>query len=200
MQLQHLSYEAVKQICRAKGYNFFENGDFNVNLIGIRNMRDVQANTFNDLFCIAFKKNGEQILLQYPCTTDPGTYYRLNPANVQGTAILPAGQYFGLWKVGLHQGKYQALVQRLPTVVIRDNNRDPNLDLNARTGVREFIGLNCHRATASGTSKQVDKWSAGCQVLANSDDFAQLMKLVKYAANKYGNGFTYTLFESTDFE
>lgn len=200
MQMPHLSYEAVKQISRAKGYNFFENGDYNINLIGTRNMRDVQANTFNDLFCIAFTKNGEQILLQYPCTTDPGTYYRLNPANVQGTAILPAGQYFGLWKVGMHQGKYEALVQRLPTVVIRDNNRDANLDLNARTGVRELIGLNCHRASATGTSKQVDKWSAGCQVLANNADFDQLMKLANYAAKHYGNGFTYTLFESTDFE
>jgi hypothetical protein len=60
--------------------------------------------------------------------------------------------------------------------------------------------LNCHRARAQGTSTQVDKWSAGCQVLANSDDFDQLMKLAKYAAKHYGDSFTYTLFESTDFE
>jgi hypothetical protein len=200
MPLPNVSYEAIKQVCRAKGLNFFETGDFNVNLVGIRNMRDLQANTFNDVFCIAFKKEGESVLLQYPCTTDPGTYYRLNPINVNGTAILPAGQYFGLWKIGMHQGKYEALVQRLPTVVIRDNNRDANLDLKARTGASEFIGLNCHRASPTGTSKQVDKWSAGCQVLANNADFDQLMKLVKYAAKHYGNSFTYTLLESTDFE
>ncbi len=199
MQLQHLSYEAIKQISRAKGYKFFE-GEFNLNLVGIRNMRDVQANTFNDLFCVAFQDKGQPVLRVYPCTTDPGTYYRLNPANVQGTAILPPEQYFGLWQIGKHQGKYEALVQRAATVVIRDNNRDPLLNFDSRTGVRELIGLNCHRARAGGTSTQVDKWSAGCQVIANSADFDELMRLVKYAASKYGNGFTYTLFESTDFE
>jgi hypothetical protein len=197
--MEPLSYELVKQICRAKGYKFFE-GDFNLNLIGIRNVRDLQANTFNDVFCVAFTDKGQQVLLQFACTTDPGTYYRVNPANVQGTAILPPEQYPGLWKLGKHQGKYDALVQRTPTVFIRDNNRDANLDLNARTGHRELIGLNCHRARADGTSKQVDKWSAGCQVIASSEDFYTLMRLVNYAASVYGNSFTYTLFESSDFE
>jgi hypothetical protein len=199
MQLQHLSYEAIKQICRAKGYQFFE-GDFNLNLVGIRNMRDVQANTFNDLFCVAFTDEGQPVLRVFACTTDPGTFYRLNPANVQGTAILPPEQYPALWKIGLHQGKYEALVQRTPTVVIRDNNRDAKLDLNARIGHRELIGLNCHRARADGKSNQVDKWSAGCQVIADSRDFDELMRLARYAAHLYGPHFTYTLFESTDFE
>lgn len=196
----NLSYESLKQICRAKGFRFFEGGDYNLNLIGIRNVRDVQANTFNDVFCVAFMEHGKPVLLQYACTTDPGTYYRLNPANVHGTAILPPEQYLGLWKIGKHKGQYDALVQATPTAVIRDSNRDPNLDLNARTGVRELIGLNCHRARPDGTSKQVDKWSAGCQVIANSNDFAQLMNLAKLAANIHGNGFTYTLLESHNFE
>lgn len=200
MQLPNLSYEAIKQISRAKGYKFFEGGDYNLNLIGIRNMRDVQANTFNDVFCVAFLEQGKQVLLQYACTTDPGTYYRLNPANVNGTAILPPEQHFGLWQLGKHQGKYDALVQRAATVVIRDDNRDPLLNFDSRTGVRELLGLNCHRARADGTSTQVDKWSAGCQVIANSNDFAQLISLAKFAAKIHGNGFTYTLFESTDFE
>ncbi len=195
-----LSYELIKQISRAKGYRFFEGGDFNLNLIGIRNTRDLHANTFNDVFCVAFTDNGKQVLLQYACTTDPGTYYRENPANVQGTAILPANQYFGLWRLGWHKGQYEALVQTSPTVFIRDNNRDGKLDLDARTGHRELIGLNCHRARLDGTSTQVDKWSAGCQVIASSKDFDQLMRLAKYAADIYGNGFTYTLFEDKDFE
>lgn len=196
----NLSYELLKQICRAKGYKFYEGEDYYLNLIGIRNVRDLHANTFNDLFCVAFLEHGKPVLLQYACTTDPGTFYRLNPANVQGTAILPPEQYLGLWKIGKHQGKYDALVQRAPTVFIRDNNGDAKLDLSARTGHRELIGLNCHRARADGTSKQVDKWSAGCQVIADSNDFTQLMSLAKLSASMYGNGFTYTLFESTDFE
>ena len=196
----NLSYEAVKQICRAKGYQFSERGDFDLNLVGIRNLRDVHSNSFNDVFCVAFKNNAQPVLLQYACTTDPGTFYRLNPANVQGTAILPPEQYPGMWKLGKHKGQYEALVQRQPTVFIRDSNRDANLDLNARRGHRELIGLNCHRARADGTSKQVDKWSAGCQVIANSANFDELMRLAKYAASVYGDYFTYTLLESTDFE
>lgn len=199
MQLQHLSYEAVKQISRAKGYKFFE-GEFNLNLVGIRNVRDLQANTFNDLFCVAFMDQGQPVLLQYACTTDPGTYYRTNPIHAQGTAILPPEQYLGLWRIGLHQGRYDALVQNVKTVGIRDNNRDAYLDLNARTGLRELIGINCHRARADGVSKQVDKWSAGCQVIASSAHFDELMGLCKYSATRYGNVFSYTLFESTDFE
>ncbi len=196
----NISYDAIKQISRAKGYQFNERGDFDLNLVGIRNLRDLQANTFNDVFCVAFRDNNKPVLLTFACTTDPGTYYRLNPANVQGTAILPAEQYLGLWKLGKHKGKYDALVQRQPTVFIRDSTRDDKLDLNARTGARELIGLNCHRARPDGTSKLVDKWSAGCQVLANSADFDQLMQLAKYAAQVYGDSFNYTLFESSDFE
>lgn len=194
-----LSYELLKQISRAKGYRFFEGGDYNLNLIGIRNMRDVQANTFNDVFCVAFQVRGQQKLLQYACTTDPGIYYRQNPINTKGTAILPAGQHLGLWKVGKHLGQYVALVQNVAVTVIRDPNADKTLDFTNGTETGLF-GINCHRAREHGTSVQVDKWSAGCQVLASGADFGELMQHATRAAEIYGNSFTYTLFESTDFE
>lgn len=199
MQLPHLSYDAIKQICRAKGFRFFEAGDYNLNLVGIRNTRDLHANTFNDLFCVAFQVRGQTKLLQYACTTDPGIYYRQNPINVNGTAILPPGQYPGMWEIGKHQGQYPALVQRIPVTVIRDRNRDASLNLNATTDTGLF-GINCHRAREHGTSTQVDKWSAGCQVIANGGHFAELMQCAQRAAQIHGNSFTYTLFESHEFE
>jgi hypothetical protein len=41
-------------------------------------------------------------------------------------------------------------------------------------------------------SKLVDKWSAGCQVFANSKDFAIFVDLSKKSGLKF---FTYTLLE-----
>src|SRR5690606_33549955 len=102
------------------------------------------------------------MMFSFPCTTDPGIFYRKNPASVNGTAILPAGQHSGLWQVGKHQGKYDALVQRAPVTVIRDRNADAALDFTDQLDTGMF-GINCHRATEQGTSAQVDRWSAGCQ-------------------------------------
>lgn len=203
-----ITFEKLQSVLMAKGYDFFDAGDYHLNLIGVRNTRQLHANTFNDVFCVAYRVKGKPVVRQYACTTDAGNYYRENPINPQGTAILPPGQYHSMWRLGLHRGKYEALVQACPAVLIRDNNRDSNLDMNARTGVRELAGINCHRARADGTSTQVDKWSAGCQVIANSEDFAELMDLAKLCEKtwypeksphrKWGMEFTYTLLEETD--
>jgi hypothetical protein len=195
----NLSVELLKQTLLRKSFKFFEGGDFNLNMVGIRNTRAVHANSFNDIFCVAFSVRGQVKLLQYACTTDPGTYYRTNPINPLGTAILPLGQHFGLWQIGLHQGKYPALVQRNAVGVIRDNNRDNALDFNGPLDVG-MHGINCHRAREHGASVQVDKWSAGCQVIASGADFSELMRVARRAADIHGNGFTYTLIEDRDLE
>ncbi len=193
-----ISYELLKQALLRKGFTFFE-GNFNLNLIGIRNANDPQANTFNDVFCVAYQDSGVSQLLEFNCTTDAGVYYRTHPANVNGTAILPLGQQRGMWKVGSHQGKYEALVQATPVKVIRDPNADAELDFSGATEQGMF-GINCHRALPQGVTERVDNWSAGCQVIADANDFNRLMGLAKIAANRYGNSFTYTLLSSTDFE
>ena len=51
-----------------------------------------------------------------------------------------------------------------------------------------------------GKSVQIDKWSAGCQVIAENNDFKLFMELVNKSATLYGNSFTYTLIESSDIE
>jgi hypothetical protein len=49
-----------------------------------------------------------------------------------------------------------------------------------------------------GKSTQIDKWSAGCQVIAANSDFKLFMEVVNKSAKLYGNSFTYTLVESND--
>ena len=51
-------------------------------------------------------------------------------------------------------------------------------------------------------SKQVDKWSAGCQVIADYLDFAKIIKVGRAACERYGKEsmFRYSLFEEKDFK
>ena len=123
-----------------------------------------------------------------------------NLLNKDGVAILKPGQYRGSHKIGLHQNKYEALRQQRAVKVYRDKNKDGKYDLN-EANVREGIyGINIHRATKweGKKSTQIDKWSAGCQVIAANNDFRLFMEIVRKAAGIWGNSFSYTLIESKD--
>lgn len=189
--------EILYAMC-SKGYRIFDRDDqpYNLNLIGIRAATPV-PNKFDDRLFVVWRRQGKWYDKMFSITTDPGTYWLKNPMMVQGTAILKEGQYPGMWALGKHSG-YDALVQVGPCTVIRDINRDNRLDYDGHEETGLF-GINCHRATAYGTSKQVDKWSAGCQVFADSSDFAVFMSLVKEAAKVWGNRFSYTLLNERDF-
>jgi hypothetical protein len=117
-----------------------------------------------------------------------------------GVAILVPNQYRGSHTIGMHQGKYEALKQQKPVKVYRDKNMDGKYDMLAENIQEGIFGINIHRATANegGKSSQIDKWSAGCQVIAANDDFKLLMELAHKAAALYGKSFTYTLIESKD--
>jgi hypothetical protein len=120
--------------------------------------------------------------------------------NKDGVAILVPGQYRGSHTIGLHQGKYEALRQKSPLKVYRDNNKDGIYNFSEESIKEGIYGINIHRATSTegGKSTQIDKWSAGCQVIAANADFKLFMELVNKAAKLYGNSFTYTLVESND--
>lgn len=186
----------VKGAYESKGYTFFDGSD-NLNLWAVRDA-DRKANTFNDWAGITYRfRDGRTWChFAFPATTDPGTYYRLNPINVLGTAVLKPGQYKGAYKVGTHKG-YAALQQAKPVTVWRDGDRDNEADV---TGIEDtgMFGLNIHRANPSGASQRVDKWSAGCQVLADSAHFALLMDMCRRSAVRYGNSFTLTLFRADE--
>ncbi|WP_226648135.1 hypothetical protein [Microbulbifer variabilis] len=194
--MMRVRYGNLQTAMLRKGYRFFDNGDYNLNLIGIRSA-DRNANTFNDRLAVAWRFEGIPHCLVFAATTDPGTFWRENPANIDGTAILVPGQYSGVWQLGLHRGQYRALVQRRPARVYRDNNRDTVLDVDAPIDDGLF-GINCHRASRTHESRRVDKWSAGCQVLADPFDFALLIALCDRAAEQWGTTFTYTLLEEAD--
>ena len=194
--------DQIKVAVESKGYKWFEGGDYNLNIVGIRNSTtyDEITNKFDDCLSISYSVNCESKFSCFKCTTDPGIYYSENLLNPDGVAILKPGQYRGAYKTGLHQGKYEALVQKLPVEVYRDDNKDDKYDFNEYSLQEGMFGINIHRATSNphGETTQVDKWSAGCQVVASYDDFQKLMELVNLSKDIYGNSFTYTLIESKD--
>jgi len=190
----------IKDIIRVmtrKGYSLFETDTrpFNLNYVGIRDITSV--NTFNDWLVMFWKYKGQWSSFWRLGTTDPGTYF-LNEkmGNSLGTALLKEGQYRGAWKLGLHRGKYKALVQRKEVTVIRDANKDGklNMDGDEYTG---YFGINHHHAGKDSTA--VNNWSAGCQTDSNLALYNIAVQLWEASAEEWGEGLTYTLLNVTDF-
>jgi hypothetical protein len=188
--------DKIKVAMKAKGYAFFENGDYNLNIIGIRNSDtgNKVTNVFDDLLTVSYKIGEVWHFKKWAATTDPGTKGVKEFHNAQGVARLVPGQYRGSHAIGLHQGKYEALKQAKPVKVYRDANKDMTYDTKLIT--EGIYGINIHKAGADST--YVENWSEGCQVFKKSADFDEFMALVKKAATLHGNSFTYTLLESKD--
>jgi hypothetical protein len=188
--------DKIKQAMKVKDYKFFESGDYNLNIIGIRNSDTGSkvTNVFDDLLTVSYKIGDLWHFKKWAATTDPGTKGVKEFHNAQGVARLVPGQYRGSHAIGLHQGKYEALKQAKPVKVYRDANKDMTYDTKLIT--EGIYGINIHKAGADST--YVENWSEGCQVFKKSADFDEFMALVKKAATLHGNSFTYTLLESKD--
>lgn len=184
----------IQEALVKKGYRLFMR-PFELNIVGVRT-DNVKPNSFDDKIHVFFKNSeGRLIQHEFKATTDPGTYWLKNPMNPQGTAILKEGQYISTYGLGLHRGKYLALVQKRPVTVIRDYDRNATLDfMNGKEDIGLF-GINIHRASENGISKTIDQYSAGCQVLANSTEFILFIQLCERHKQLYGNNFAYTLID-----
>ena len=194
--------EQIETAMASKGYKYFAGGDYDINIIGVRNSetKGRVTNAFDDCITVSYLLEGEWQFRCYKCTTDPGTHWVENIMREEGVAILKPGQYRGSHKIRKHQGKYLALGQQKPVKVYRDDNRDNKYDLSEDSVMEGLFGINIHRATGKkgGKSTRVDKWSAGCQVIADNDDWHEFLDICQSAREIWGNSFTYTLLESKD--
>ena len=191
-----------------KGHAFFESGEFNLNLIGIRSATSI-SDYFDDLFVVVYKAQGLWRRQVYACTTDPGEHWLLNPLNRDGTIIMVPGQYRGAFKLGLHGrtsklGPYDALEQVKPIDYVRDNSRDSVLHFELMKDPANIFSAiaktNIHRASKWKRLLNIGKYSAGCQVIQKPKDFEALIGLCRAQINeKHGNAFTYTLLKEIDF-
>ena len=200
--------EQIESAVKEKGYKWFDdtnNKGYDVNIVGVRNADtgDRVTNRFDDCLTISYKKNGEWKFFCFEATTDPGDDYMNDPiVKEKGCAILKPGQYPKSHKLRLHQGRYLALGQQNNVTVYRDRDKDGKYDFDESTADTGLYGINIHRATkhAGKTSTYIDKWSAGCQVIASNDDWHCFLDTCQSARDIWGNNFTYTLIESTDFK
>jgi hypothetical protein len=196
-----MTLEQIKRAVEAKGYRWFNdsaNKGYDVNIVGVRNSTTGKkvTNLFDDKITLSFKDDkGVWQYYEWANTTEPGKKGVEQFHNVKGVARLVPGQYRGVYSIDLHQGKYQALCQRLGTVkVFRDADRDLEYDEdNTDTGM---FGINIHKAGQDST--WVENWSEGCQVFKRVKDFDVFMKICKLAVKIHGNHFSYTLIESKD--
>ena len=189
----------AKKACSDKGYAFFESGDYNLNIIGVRNDSG-KADTFDDNLNVIYRVDGKWIVDAYAATTEPGTSILQRPIEKNGTAILMPNQYRGAYKIDTHGGKrkYKAVCQRnAPVQVWRDDNRDRNPDYKGAI-YKGMFGINIHRQWGSDDREYTGGVSAGCQVFQSSKDFYEFMETCQVAADDWGNKFTYTLLDERD--
>jgi hypothetical protein len=195
--------EQIKTAVKSKGYKWFEdasNKTYDVNIVGVRNntpgIYKKVTNVFDDCLTVSFKD--AKLVEQFYCwkaTCDPGKKGVEQFHNKNGVARLVPGQYRGAYALSLHQGKYEAVCQRLQEVTVwRDDNKDLTFDeVKQDTGM---FGINIHKSGVDST--WVENWSEGCQVFKRVKDFNEFISICKKAAKVHGNHFTYTLIESSD--
>jgi hypothetical protein len=209
-----LTYQQLKAAVEAKGYAFFDKGDHNLNIVGIRSV-DEFTNAFDDTLCFAWRENGDEKVLCLPGTTKPGTYgAAFNPVTVMGvtgTGVLIPGQYRGCWE--WHDcpdadfgdwnktwSGYPYMQQVGALKLWRDGNRDTVIDhVYEQEGM---FGINLHQmsmnsARAEDMSGQVNNWSEGCQG-ARLPDYLPAIPVIRAAVAAYGIRFSYTLLMETD--
>lgn len=196
-----LAIKEIYQAMVAKGHAVFESDDkpYNLNIIGLRTDTRT-ANKFDDWLYLMWKFRGNWNLHAAPCTTDPGTYWLATDGSGRGigTAIVKPGQYRGMWRLGEHRGKYDALVQHNDVTLLRDNNQDGLLDLDSAVEETGLFGINQHRSNAKHESINVDRWSAGCIVNADPHNFDVQMAIYGEAAEVWGDRFTFTLLDERE--
>ena len=193
--LKQSEIKTLLGVLKSKGYRIYSK-PYELNIVG-RRTDNTKANSFDDYIYIFYKNNDDDWEgYKAKATTDAGTYWLEKPMQSKGTALLKGGQYVDTYKIDLHNGRYYALTQRLkPVVVIRDYDRNDVLDFNNGKEETGMFGINIHRASLVGTTKFIDKYSAGCQVFSNIDDFNKFMEMAYKQKELYGNKFTYTLID-----
>lgn len=183
-----LTTDSVCKAVISKGYKW----DDTFNIVWFRT-NDKQINVFNDFATLSLRDKLIWKTYVFKSTTDPGLYWLESPMNVKGTAILKPGQYADCWRRGMHKDQY-ALIQDKPVTVYRDRNKDDKLDFGIEIETGMF-GLDSHRANEKITSIQVDKWSAGCLVIASPSDHKKYMDACDLINRK---NYTITLLEEND--
>ena len=173
---------------RARGWAWFDGGDFDLNLVALR-CTPGTTNAFDDLLTCSWMEGAVWQFRAWRCTTDPGRPALVDPRRADGTAVIAEGQHRAAYVLGLHTGAYECLIPRVPIPVMRDRDRDAIVDPDLPS---TSSSVQIHRANPTRASTIVDRWSEGCLVLADPLNFAEFMRLV-HEQVRHGRGDRFTL-------
>lgn len=192
--------DRIADACESRGYAL-NKGEYN--LIGISGLApsrsreegynlDNAPDKWNDSVLILKWDEAEQdwdSLCFYIATTEPGRYYVQNPLNRGGGAVLTLGLHKGLWCFGKHRG-YEALVQAGQASLIRDANKNHKRD--DKVTIESGNGVNLHTSKTTGWRgafnwSSTGRWSAGCVVIPEPDQFKQVLHIMKQSPQYRSN-------------
>lgn len=195
--MREISVNLLIEALKSRGYIIYDR-PYELNIVGIRKYFS-RAGQFDDIIALFFTQpNGELFFNSYKATVDPGIYYLKNLWTPKGAAILMEGQYVNAYNIGMHNNKYESIVQKLrPVNIVRDKNKDNILDFDGSIE-RGMFGMNIHHASSYKVLTEIGKYSAGCQVIADIKDWKELMHYAYKHRELYGNKFTYTLINEID--
>ena len=174
----------IHEVMINNGMKVFETS-YSVTLGWIRT-GDNLSNKFNDwIFASLFTPDNGILSTVFEGTTDAGLFYRLNPINIDGTAIIQHGhQMRGVYQyqnpdlnedhLG-HKGQ-EAFRQVGNMLYWRDADRDKYLEFDGEEFEDNFA-TNGHDMGEVGNN--VNKWSAGCwgSIKTNMDILYEMAKI-----------------------
>lgn len=198
--LENLTYDRVKDFLVESG-EWSKIDKERYTIVALRNKLSLKKRSHNHFIdaLVLMSPESDKKVWAYKATTVPGpmfmvqefrnwylTHGKGDVINPKGLAIIQPGVYN--YKVGTHKG-YQAFVQDGNVKVDRYKpvNGPESVDFetfspgNTESGK---FGINIHRASASGTTQNVNTYSAGCLVFANPNDLKEVLKKLKGARQR----------------
>ena len=200
----------ILRAVKSLGHKVFV-GEYDLNIVGVRMDASLEdPNHYSDSMWVVYQRDGCWELFWAPMSTTPGTYYLQHPMRDSlGCAVMAPGQYRGAYRIGNHFSHPGLLQREAPVRWFRDNDRSETIELDPGTITEGFAGLNIHRGSRHARSDTevdddsrgyVNKFSAGCQVLA-PPDMERVLHLCRKQISTHPNWaekFSYTLITAGD--
>jgi len=185
-------YEYVKNYYKKNSAPWKE-----INVFGIRDERGMDDDILNDWICIADSRTKKVYKFKGSC--DPGVYYtnHMISSGLPGVAHIADGFHENVYMVGLHRGKYEALIQIGAKIRIwRDIDKNYKQTRKDKK-CRGWFGTNIHRMSDWKILKSIGRYSAGCQIIADPKEFKQFLSIIKnskyYKRYRGGSRFSYMI-------
>lgn len=157
--------------------------DIPVKLFHIRNESNQDKDVWNDWLGFVDSQNNVWLSVG---TTDPGIHSYV--VHKEGAAHMCLGFHENIWVIDIHAANnklfaHEALCSRPArgckgVKYYRDANKNYIYD-SSDIILDNFVGINCHRASAIKNTQLIGLYSEGCQVRQNVKDHVFFMKELK---------------------